>query len=106
MKRTELKKSASFKNVFTLLQKLNLTPFELGLMMSLITKMMKHSRYDTKAKDYYLTYDPKSRVTSEKDSWPKLQKAFNDFKKKGYIKVETQKGQQPKLFFTFVKIVK
>ncbi|WP_257791751.1 hypothetical protein [Acetilactobacillus jinshanensis] len=24
-------------------------------MMSLITKMMKHSRYDTKAKDYYLT---------------------------------------------------
>lgn len=105
MKIATLKKNASLKTVFGLLQKLDLTPFELGLMMSLITKMLKHGRYDKTSKNYFLTYDPKSRITSEKDSWPKLKKAFANFQKKGYVKIQ-KTPKQPELFLNFVKIVK
>ena len=106
MKRDELKKDTSFKAVFQILQKLTLTPFELGLMMSLITKMMKHSYYDNQAKDYYLPYHPADLATSEKDSWPKLQKAFRDFKQKKYIRIKTGQAHKPEMFLSFVKIVK
>ena len=105
MKKNTVNSKTSFRQVFQILQKLTLTPFENGLMMSLITRMIKHGQFNSKVHAYTLRYQPSALATNDDDSLPQIKKSFRDFQKKGYLKV-MELNHQKRFSLTFVQIDK
>ena len=97
MQRLKITKDTKVPQVLSAIQKLHVTPFEMGFLMRIINNTLRGGKYDQQQKLFYLSL--KHQLNSSEG------RALHELTKRGFLKIVKSQGEI-RLFLTCFQIEK